>query len=86
MTWNWKGEWGWIPNLRTKFVADDGRDFGDLGYIFAEWLETRPESEYPAWCKRGYLTREQCRSFWSYIGRTDKAPKRLRIDKQPWPR
>ncbi len=61
-------------NLRTKAVADDGREFLGLLNGIVEWLD-----EQQSWdpTKRNYLTRRECRDLWAWLGRTDKVPKRL---------
>ena len=70
----------WVPNLRTKLVADDGREFENI----PAWIEWFDETESKGdrlqiFRTKGYLNRRQCRSLWQWLGRTDRVPKRLDI-------
>jgi hypothetical protein len=66
-----------IPNLRSKFVADDGREF-DMHAAW-EWFDGEPDRWRQLFFGSGVLNRSQCRSLWRWLGRTDPVPKRLEV-------
>jgi hypothetical protein len=67
-----KVEYPYEPNLRNKCVADDGREFSNL-------LTTLKWSKWPGKFpfKTSRFNRQQCRSIWQWLGRTDPVPKFL---------
>jgi hypothetical protein len=65
----------WIPNLRTKLITDDGREFDNLLNAAMQTGWELPDSAM----KTNYLNHKQCRSLWEHMGRTEKIPKRLGI-------
>ena len=82
-------EYKWVPKQRTKFVADDGREF-DLPAAWEWFFDELPEDErMEVLQKTGIINRRQCRALWRWLGRTDRAPKSLRAylcraDFEPW--
>lgn len=73
-----KTEAKFVPNLRAKFVADDGREFDNL-LEWPYWLKQLPRATWNQIWQSGILNRKQCRDFWRWMGRTDPVPKRLAI-------
>lgn len=70
-----KVEYEWVPNLRSKAIADDGREFDNLLNMVAfEYLDTQKN-----WMETGIIDCRQCRGLWKWLGRTDKPPKRLTL-------
>ncbi len=68
----------WQPSkLAAKYIADDGRDFGD-DPAFRFWL-----LEHDRILKRAFKTSElnaaACRLLWRDLGRADPVPKSLKI-------
>jgi hypothetical protein len=68
----------WTPKIRTRLIASDRRQWLDLP--FGDWLaEDCNEADRHQIMTSDCLTKQQCRAFWDYMGRTDKPPKRLWI-------
>ena len=67
--------------LRTKLVADDGREF-ELDELGEWWLANKTFSSSKAlvrWFQTGALTREECHNLWIGLGRADAPPKRAHV-------
>ena len=83
-----------VPNLRVSIVTDNGRRIEGpwIGPTMVEWADQMgidllsPES-----LKREWLTKKQTRSFWEYVGRTDRVPRHIKFEfyaedvKRIWP-
>jgi hypothetical protein len=74
---NIKLSYVWRPSIRTRFIGEDGREWFDLR--LGLWLEVLSPEDREAVAKSEYLNRKQCRAFWKYLHRTDRAPKQLWI-------
>jgi hypothetical protein len=69
-----------VPALRTVMIADDGREFSDMGQAFVEWMDaTLSKDEELKVYQTGDVTAKQCKRFWQWLGRTDKVPRELKL-------
>jgi hypothetical protein len=74
----YKIEYEFVPNIRTRFVADDGREFENLGTAWALWIKDQNVST-AAMIKNSGMNKRECKHFWCWLGRTDPAPLALKI-------
>lgn len=63
------------PEVRHKWVADDGREFVLPAAI--EWVSEQELWEQLYSKPDGALNAGQCAALWQWIGRTDQVPTRL---------
>ena len=71
-------DYSFVPKLRSKFVADDGREF-ELQAFWSDVFHQLSEREQDNIFKTSRLDRSQCRMLWQWLGRTDPVPKSLKI-------
>lgn len=69
------------PALSMLMIADDGREFENMGQAFAEWSDSAlsPDDLIKRVYKTGKLDRELCLSFWQWLGRTDPVPNEVNL-------
>ena len=69
----------WQPTVRMRWLADDGRNFGD-NVAFRDWFLTRSRREQHRICLNSGLDVRQCYRMWRFLGRTDKPPRSITIE------